>query len=399
MIIIDVKQTMLCCLFFKFIQNLLKNLTINVKMLEKNSLIYLVSGFVISAILGAIWCWAYEKFTSFNYSLAIHKFFKVPNYYFTYTKHVKEVPKTFYYVYKIYTNVVVFKKIGSPLFIIFIQTALRTFKPYNIFKYIFILISLGLASDYFMHLSHSTQRGIFIAFTIGMIVDIYSHHTLTIKLYIQKVKSNMLLYAIIILSRWFWLYHLVSFIVIILLFFNIELFNRYILDYITISWLKKVSFALFGDLYYTWYEANVCKLDTPTGVEWDQFASRKVIIMPTKYNTITVLDPDLDRSNSGLWIYRNKHWLSYMHNAYHNFDMRVYGERSLKSPFTLVNAWPMPSCEKLYVGVTERTGSMEFRQLDPTNKTHTQYKVYLKDVEGNFVLTPFKLQKGLKVYK
>jgi hypothetical protein len=78
--------------------------------------------------------------------------------------------------------------------------------------------------------------------------------------------------------------------------------------------------------------------------------------------------------------------------------MQVYVRPDFRSESRLIDAWPLPKCDGLYRGVQERSGSMSYRPLD-ISKRDVRYNLYFKDIEGNFVSTPFRIQNGIKVIK
>ena len=180
---------------------------------------------------------------------------------------------------------------------------------------------------------------------------------------------------------------------------DIEIINNYILDYIQNSWLKKILISSwFGELFSTYFNITVHKLDTHED-KWDKFVESKTVVMPPK-TTLSVFDPELKRNKSGFWIHRNGSWRQYYSNSYHNFDTRVYHRPDFQSESVFVNAWPLPKCKGLYVQVYEKLGKkFDYRPLDPKNWNHTIHKVFCKDLDGKFVETPFRLQKGIRVIK
>lgn len=285
-----------------------------------------------------------------------------------------------------------------PFITLFIDTARLIFNPYKILIYLGVIIFFGLLSDCFITLPSSCQMSIYIIL-LGIMIETYDNRKLEIARFIQYVSDNKFYYAIFMIYRSFWISNLIALLIYLLHFFNFEIINTYILDYLENSWLKKILISTWlGDLFTLYYNATVHKLDGHED-KWDQFAGNNTVIMPHK-TTLSVFDPGLNRKGTGLWFFRNGIWRRYYSNSYHNFDMRVYHKPDFNSESVFVNAWPLPKCEGLYVKVYERLGKkFDYRPLEPKKWHHTTHKVFCKDIHGKFVETPFQLQKGIKEIK
>jgi len=280
-----------------------------------------------------------------------------------------------------------------------INVTLVIFKPYNIFKYLVCLVFVGIMSDLFILLPYNMQMSIFIIF-LGIIVEIYYNKKIEIKLFIKWVINNKRYSFTVFILRLLSFYLIINFLVFILPldFFFI---NYYVLPYLQISLVKKLLFfSLLGEVF-----SGICisfiiqpsKCDS--WGDWDSFVhANRTVIMPLKYDSLSILAPEVLKSKSLLWIRPGDRFISYYWNTYHPDNLKVYEQRSLKSKNIELNAHPLPECEGFYwrsLGKTkERLAT--YVPLDTTNTSHALKDLYVMNTKGEYILTPFKMQQGIK---
>jgi len=138
---------------------------------------------------------------------------------------------------------------------------------------------------------------------------------------------------------------------------------------------------------------------------WDDFVDKNPkVIMPPKYESLSILAPEVNRSKSILF-YKSgdKTMTPYYWNSFHSKDLVVYGQTSSSAPHTLVNVWSLPKCIGLYHILTERSKIGSYYQLDTTNTQFAGKPLYAKTTNGEYILTPFtiriKKNKKLNILK
>ena len=271
------------------------------------------------------------------------------------------------------------------------------FKPFKITKYLVYLIFAGIVSDFFILLPFHIQMSIFIIL-LGILVEIYDNNKLKIKFFINGIINKKTYYITVFILRFLGFYSIINFLVFILPL-DIFIINFYILPYLEISYAKKLLFFSFlGEVFSgIWIPFN---LITPTKCDswnaWDAFVrANPTVIMPPKYNSLAILAPEIDRNETLLWYRKGSKWHKYFWASHHPNNLKVYGLRNSSSPFTWVNAYPLPECRGFYIRTTHNV----FVPLNTTNSQHNMKHLYVRNSQSEYILTPFKVQQGIKKIK
>ena len=274
------------------------------------------------------------------------------------------------------------------------------FKLYNIFKFLTYLVFIGVLSDLFIYLPFDKQIGVLIIL-LGMVIEFYDNKKFFIKTFIIRIGNNKRYFFIILILRGLSFYVIINF---ILFLFSLDIFfvGSDLLPYLQVSAIKKLAFYYWDalmDISPHFYFTVKCD----SWNDWDDFVQKNPkVIMPPKFESLSVLAPEVNRSKSNLFYKSGRHNMTPYHwNSFHSKELTVYGQATSTAPHTLVDAWPLPKCKGLYHILTDRSkmGYGSYYQLDTTITSFAGKPLYAKTTEGEFILTPFTLQSGLKKIK
>lgn len=276
------------------------------------------------------------------------------------------------------------------------------FKYNNIFKYFVYLIFVGILSDLFIFLPPNVQMSIFIIF-LGIIIEIYDNKKLKIKLLINWVINNKIYSFTVFILRFIGFYLIITFLVFILPL-DIYIIKVYVLPYLQISLVKKLLlFSFLGEVFSgLWIPFIIEPMKCDSWDDWDNFVrANRTVIMPRKYDSLSILAPEVDKTQTVLWYFNKNAWHSYFWNAYHPNDLVVYGQKDISSPHVLVDAHPLPKCEGFYRRLIDRSQNNKetFIPVDTTNTNTSLKPLYVKNTKGEYILTPFKIQQNIKKIK
>lgn len=295
-------------------------------------------------------------------------------------------------------NIIVNSQIFSDIFRA-INTTRVLFKYNNIFKYLIYLIFVGIISDLFLLLPYNVQMSIFILL-LGIIIEIYDHKKLKIKIFIQWVINNKIYSFTVFILRLLGFYLIITFLVFILPS-DIYIFEFYLIPYLQISFVKKLLFFSFLSEVFSaiCIPFSIQPMKCDSWDDWDNFVhAHPTVIMPRKYQTLSILAPEVNKNKTVLWYYHKGHWNSYFWNAYHPNDLVVYGLKSFSSPHVLVHAHPLPECEGLYIRVVDRlqNNRITFIPVDTANTSNNSKPLFARNTNGEYILTPFEVQQYIK---
>jgi hypothetical protein len=134
--------------------------------------------------------------------------------------------------------------------------------------------------------------------------------------------------------------------------------------------------------------------------DWDNFVkANPTVIMPHKWESLSVLAPEVLKTKSLLWYtVNNQDWNPYYWNSYHPNKLTVYGYKGFSAPHVVIDAHPLPKCEGLYWRIADRSrnNQITFQPVDTSNFISTRRPLYAKTSDGEYILTPFKVQPLIK---
>jgi hypothetical protein len=234
-----------------------------------------------------------------------------------------------------------------------------------------------------------------------MVIELYDNKKFHIKSFIIWIGNNKRYFFIYLILRGLSFFIIIN-LTLFLLPIDIFYVNSIIKYYLQVSLLKKLMFYsilgdVFTDLLTYLYVNNLLKCDA--WADWDAFvrANPTVIMPPDKYHTLSALDPNEDRNQTLLW-YKigRREFGRYSWASYHPNRLRVFERRSLLARNIWLDPWPLPECRGLYFEYRERSGPPSYVQLDTSNSSLAGKPLYAKTTGGEYFLTPFSLQHGIK---